>query len=170
MSTRDKDQNPETQLIPLREYASLQNWEVYGEYVDYAKALDLRGRKAWRDLVNLSGLKFDKIAVLRLDRAFRSVKDMHDYLATFDSRHVEFLSVRESFDTSTAAGRLLMNLLASLAEFELALIRERVHDGLDRARAEGKRIGRPKGSKDKKPRKKTGYRLRYLREAKMRDK
>lgn len=165
VSTKDKDQNPETQLVPLREHARLQGWEVYSEYVDYAKALDLRGRKAWRDMVNLSGAKFNKIAVLRLDRAFRSVKDMHDYLGVFESRDVEFLSVRESFDTSTAAGRLLMNLLASLAEFELTLIRERVNDGLERARAQGKTLGRPKGSTDKKPRKKTGYKMRHLREA-----
>ena len=57
---------------------------------------------------------------------------------------VSFKSLREQFDTSTALGRLLLNLLASLAEFELELIRERVKAGMDRARRQGKRIGRPR--------------------------
>lgn len=70
------------------------------------------------------------------------------------------MSLREGFDTKTAARRLLMKFLASFAEFELALIRERIHDGLARARSEGKRLGRPPGRKDSKPRRKSGYRLR----------
>lgn len=57
---------------------------------------------------------------------------------------MSFKSVREQFDTSTALGRLLLNLLASLAEFELEMIRERVKAGMDRARRQGRRIGRPR--------------------------
>ena len=57
---------------------------------------------------------------------------------------IAFKSLREQFDTSTALGRLLMNLLASLAEFELELIRERVKAGMDRAARQGKQMGRPK--------------------------
>ena len=57
---------------------------------------------------------------------------------------VFFRSVREQFDTLTAMGRLLLNLLASIAEFELAMIRERVVAGMERARKQGKRIGRPR--------------------------
>ena len=69
---------------------------------------------------------------------------MHDTLAAWEMVGVDFKSYREQFDTSTALGRLLLNLLASLAEFELELIRERVKAGMDRARRQGKRIGRPK--------------------------
>ena len=57
---------------------------------------------------------------------------------------VSFRSQREQFDTTTAVGRLLLNLLASVAEFELELIRERVRAGMARAKRQGKRIGRPK--------------------------
>ena len=87
--------------------------------------------------------KFAVVLVFKLDRAFRSVKHMHDTLSAWDLVSVGFKSVREQFDTSTALGRLLLNLLASLAEFELELIRERVKAGMDRARRQGKRIGRP---------------------------
>ena len=55
-----------------------------------------------------------------------------------------FQSLKDQFDTSTAIGRLLLNLLASLAEFELELIRERVKAGMDRARKQGHRIGQPR--------------------------
>jgi DNA invertase Pin-like site-specific DNA recombinase len=68
---------------------------------------------------------------------------MHDTLAVWEMSGVDFVSVREQFDTSTALGRLLMNLLASLAEFELEMISERVKAGMERARRQGKRIGRP---------------------------
>ncbi len=50
VSTRDKDQNPETQLLPLREFAAAQTWSIVGEFVDQASAVDLRARTAWRDL------------------------------------------------------------------------------------------------------------------------
>jgi len=66
---------------------------------------------------------------------------MHDTLAVWDALPVGFLSVQEGFDTTTARGRLLLNLLASLAEFELETIRERVKAGMDRAKQEGKQIG-----------------------------
>jgi DNA invertase Pin-like site-specific DNA recombinase len=82
--------------------------------------------------------------VFKLDRAFRSVKDLHDHLAAWDMIGVSFVCVRDSFDTATPAGRLLMNMLAAVAEFELDLISERVKAGMDRARRQGKRIGRPR--------------------------
>ena len=69
---------------------------------------------------------------------------MHDTLAAWELVGVSFVSVREQFDTSTAIGRLMLNMLASIAEFELELIRERVKAGMDRARRQGRRIGRPR--------------------------
>jgi DNA invertase Pin-like site-specific DNA recombinase len=69
---------------------------------------------------------------------------MHDTLAAWDILGISFKSIREQFDTGTAVGRLLLNLLAAVAEFELEMIRERVKAGMDRARRQGKRIGRPR--------------------------
>ncbi len=73
---------------------------------------------------------------------------MHDTLAVWDPLNVGFLSTQEGFDTTTALGRLVLNLLASLAEFELELIRERVTARMERAKREGKQIGRPKVTDD----------------------
>ena len=145
VSTSDKDQEPETQLMPLRDFCEAQDWDVYGEYVDRASANDQAHRIEWRRLQDDAAKKrFTVVLVFKLDRAFRSVKHMHDTLAAWEMVGVSFKSSREQFDTSTALGRLLLNLLASLAEFELELIRERVKAGMDRARRQGKRIGRPK--------------------------
>jgi len=145
VSTADKNQNPETQLMPLRDYCSAQGWEVYREYVDTASALDIAHRTAWRELLDDSAKRrFQMVVVFKLDRAFRSVKHMHDTLSAWEAVGISFKSIREQFDTSTALGRLLLNLLAALAEFELELIRERVKAGMDRAARQGKKIGRPR--------------------------
>ena len=69
---------------------------------------------------------------------------MHDTLAAWEFVGGSFKSLREQVDTSTALGRLLLNLLAALAEFELEMIRQRVRAGMERARRQGKHIGRPK--------------------------
>ena len=145
VSTSDKDQNPETQKMLMRDFCQAQGWEVWGEYVDHAPANDLAHRVQWRQLLDdAAKRKFSVVLVFKLDRAFRSVKHMHDTLAAWGVVGVSFKSIREQFDTSTALGRLLLNLLASLAEFELELIRERVKAGMDRARRQGRRIGRPR--------------------------
>ncbi len=145
VSTSDKDQETETQLMPLRDFCQAQGWQVYREYVDQAPANDLAHRVAWRQLLDdAAKRRFSVVLVFKLDRAFRSVKHMHDTLAAWELVGVSFKSLREQFDTSTALGRLLLNLLAALAEFELELIRERVKAGMDRARRQGRQIGRPK--------------------------
>ena len=144
VSTSDKLQDPETQLMPLRDFCAAQGWETVAEYVDHAPANDQAHRARWRQLLDdAAKRKFSVVLVFKLDRAFRSVKHMHDTLAAWELVGVSFKSLREQFDTSTALGRLLLNLLASLAEFELEMIRERVKAGMDRARRQGKRIGRP---------------------------
>ena len=145
ISTTDKGQDVETQLMALRDFCNTQGWEIHKEYVDEASALDIAHRTAWRELLDdAARRRFKVVLVFKLDRAFRSVKHMHDTLSTWEALGIAFKSLREQFDTSTALGRLLLNLLASLAEFELELIRERVTAGMDRAARQGKKIGRPR--------------------------
>ena len=135
----------DAQRRAFRDYAEDQGWDTYHEYVEEVSAADLAHRLAWRALLDdAAKRKFTVVLVFKLDRAFRSVKHMHDTLAAWEAVGVSFKSLREQFDTSTALGRLLLNLLASLAEFELELIRERVKAGMERARRQGHRIGRPR--------------------------
>ena len=144
-----EDQEPETQTLALADFARAQGFQVVGEYVDRAPANDLRGRVEWRRLLDDGARRrFQAVLVFRLDCAFRSVKHMHDTLAVWEAQGIGFISAREGFDTRTALGRLLLNLLASLAEFELEVLRERVKAGMDRARRQGKHIGRPPAEAD----------------------
>jgi len=69
VSTADRDQDPETQLLPLREFCRARGWTVTGECVDHASATDLRGRAAWRDLLDLTAKRrVVVILVWKLDR------------------------------------------------------------------------------------------------------
>jgi DNA invertase Pin-like site-specific DNA recombinase len=145
VSTRDKNQDPEVQLVPMREYSRGRGWDVVGEYVDYARAADFTRRKCWEQpLADARHGRADLVAVWRLDRAWRSSIDCLNTLKDWEARGVGFICVSQpELDTTTPIGRLLMTLLAAVAEFERDLIRERVLEGLENARRKGTRLGRP---------------------------
>jgi DNA invertase Pin-like site-specific DNA recombinase len=88
--------------------------------------------------------KFDVVAVWKFDRFARSVSHLLRALDTFRVLGIEFLSLSESLDTATPAGRMVFTVLGAVAELERSLIVERVKAGLRNARAKGKRLGRPK--------------------------
>ena len=92
---------------------------------------------------------FQSILVFKLDRAFRSVKHMYEAFQVMEVNDIAFVSSTDNLDTSTASGRLLVNILGTLVQFESELISERVQAGLARARAQGKQIGRPKVQNEK---------------------
>jgi putative DNA-invertase from lambdoid prophage Rac len=78
------------------------------------------------------------------------------------NKQINIISLSDNIDLSTATGRLQFQILAAFASFERDLIRERTIEGLNRARMQGKKLGRPKGRKDSRPRKKSGYYLRHV--------
>ena len=90
--------------------------------------------------------KFNVVLVARLDRLARSLKQLVMTLDELRELGISFTSLQEGFDTSTSTGILLFQVVGAIAEFERSLIRERIALGLERARAEGKTIGRPLGA------------------------
>ena len=146
VSTSDKDQDPETQLFPLRDFLQAQGWQTYQEYVDETSALDLNGRKAWRELLDdASKRRFDLLLVWKMDRAFRSVLDAATTLERLRSWGVGLRSYSEPWlDTTSPFGEALYYITVAYAQLERGILRERVKAGMDRARRQGKRIGRPK--------------------------
>lgn len=86
--------------------------------------------------------KGDIVVVQRLDRLGRSLKDLIELLDNFKSKQVQFISLSESIDTTTAVGELAFHMIGSIAQFERRLISERTRAGLDAARARGRRGGR----------------------------
>lgn len=147
VSTVDRDQNPETQLRALREHvAGLADVELVGEFVDHASADDLRGRRQWRDLLDQAmKRKVDLVLVWKLDRAFRSVVDGATTLQTLRSCGCGIRSLQEPWiDTTTPIGEAMYHITIAWAQLEKRQITERVKAGMDRARAEGVQVGRPR--------------------------
>lgn len=145
VSTRDKDQNPETHLRQLREHIPA-GAAIVGEYVDRASADDLRGRRRWRELLDLARRRrVDLVLVWRLDRAFRSVLDGASTLERLRGYGCGLRSLQEPWiDTTTPMGEALYHITIAWAQLERRTLIERTRADMERARAEGKRIGRPR--------------------------
>src|SRR5215470_826426 len=141
-STNDKGQNPDTQLIPLREFTRQRELEVVGVYVDpgWSGAKERRPQLE-RLMADAKKKKFEAVLVARFDRFARSTKHLLTALAEFQSLGINFMSHSESIDTSTPVGKMVFTMVAAVAEMERSLIRERVQAGVDRARRQGKKLG-----------------------------
>jgi DNA invertase Pin-like site-specific DNA recombinase len=138
------DQEPENQLRELRAYAAIRQWEVR-EYVDHGVSGARESRPALDALVkDAKRRKFDVLLVWRLDRLGRNLRHLVMLLDELQALGVAFVTLGEGIDTSTPAGRLQLHVLAAMAEFERARISERVRAGVARARAQGRRLGRPR--------------------------
>ncbi len=142
VSTVDKGQDPETQLVGLREYATRRGFELVGEYVDYASGRR-DDRPHYRRLMEAARKRhLDIVLVWRYDRFARSIQALVQALQEFQRLRVDFISYQENIDTTTPQGEMIFTVMASLAQFESALISARVKAGMARARAQGKRISR----------------------------
>src|SRR5215471_981170 len=149
VSTAKNGQSPEMQLRELREYCERRGWTVIGEYVDTG-ICGAKDRRPELDklMVDAHKRRFDVIVVWKFDRFARSVSHLLRALDTFRVLGVEFVSLSESLDTATPAGRMVFTVLGAVAELERSLIAERVRGGLRNARAKGKRLGRPRVALD----------------------
>lgn len=141
VSTRE--QEPKTQLRELRAYAKRRNLRVAYELVEQESGAKEK-RPELEKLLDLTRKrKVDVVLVWKFDRFARSTKQLVTALEEFRELDVDFISYTENVDTSTAAGKALFTMVSAFAEFERDLIRERVKAGLDRARADGTKLGRP---------------------------
>jgi len=98
-----------------------------------------------RLLKDIQAGHIQEVIVYKLDRLFRSLKDLISTLTEWERLGVRFVFVKEGIDLSTPAGRLMMHLIGAFAEFEAALIRERVRAGMKNAREKGTKSGKPIG-------------------------
>lgn len=136
-------QDPENQLIELRRWASGCGHEILGEFVDCISSKDTRPKK--EEVLRLLRLgSADGVAFVCLDRWGRTMSELVLELEEFSRTGKSLISLKEGIDLSTAAGRLMANVLSAMANFERDRIRERTCMGLARARAQGKTLGRPR--------------------------
>ena len=137
------DQHPENQIVELRRYTQARGWEST-EFVEHGVS-GAKDRRPQLDAMmrDVKRLRFDAVLVWKLDRLGRSLHHLIGVMNELRDLGVGFVSLNEGIDTSTAVGRMTFGILGSIAEFERERLRERTMLGLDRARRQGKRLGRP---------------------------
>ena len=136
------EQNPENQLIELRKWAERECHVVEGEYVDEISSKDTRPQKE----IVLHKLRIgviDGVAFWSLDRWGRTMTELVLEMDEFRNSGKILISMKEAIDMGTAAGRLGAHIIAAMANYERDRLQERTLLGIARARAQGKRIGRP---------------------------
>lgn len=138
-------QTTDTQRQAIERYCKAQDWDVVEVYDDSGVSGAVDARPGLDRLkADVAKGKFDVVVVWRFDRMARSTTHLLDCLSLFHRYSVDFVSVTEAIDTSTPVGRMVYSFLAAIAEFEREIIRERVKAGVDRARTQGIRLGRPR--------------------------
>jgi DNA invertase Pin-like site-specific DNA recombinase len=140
-------QTTENQLRQLRAVAERHGWNVIQEYIDHgisgAKGRDKRP-KFDALLKGVARRDFDMIAAWSVNRLGRSLQDLVAFLLELQSKRVDLYLHQQALDTSTPMGKAMFQLCGVFAELERSIIQERVKAGLERAKAKGKRLGRPR--------------------------
>jgi DNA invertase Pin-like site-specific DNA recombinase len=156
------DQSTETQVMALKDYCKRMGYDIAGEYVDNGFSGKNDNRPDFeRLLADMRAGKLESVVCYKLDRIGRSLKHLLNLFEEFQNRKIGFVSLSQNIDTNTPEGRMFLKMLMVLAEYERELIVVRTKDGLARAIKQGKILGRPSGSKDKKRRKRAGYLRRW---------
>lgn len=156
-------QTNDNQKARLFEYAKSNNleYDLFEEVESTRKTRPIKQEL----LTALRNGKYSAVVVFKLDRYARSSRELILEIQELTDKGIGFVSISDNLDFSNSVGRLHFQILAAFAEFERSLISERTKEGIARTRAQGTVLGRPKGSKDSKPRPKSGY---YMREIKKR--
>ncbi|MCL5671309.1 MAG: recombinase family protein [Acidobacteria bacterium] len=137
------DQHTETQELDLRQLAAQRGLEIVEVYADYASGAKTSRPALDRMMADARRGKFDVMVVWASDRLARSVTHFLEVLDELNHLSIEFVSFREQLDTGGPLGRAVVVIISAIAELERNLIIERVKAGLRRAKAEGRRLGRP---------------------------
>lgn len=141
-----QEQTTENQRLKLGEVASHAGWTITKVYEDKAisGAKGRDKRPAFDELCkDAARREFDVVMAWSVDRLGRSLQDLVGFLSELHATGIDLYLDQQGIDTTTPAGKAMFQMLGVFSEFERSMIRERVNAGLDRARAEGKRLGRP---------------------------
>ena len=143
VSTNNGHQSPQMQLRELRLFAKKRGWRIVAEYVDWGVSGAKESRPELDKLMaDAKAHKFASVLVWKFDRFARSVSHLLRALETFKSLGIEFISLSEQIDTSTAYGKMTFTILGAVADLERSLIGERIRAGIRNAIAKGVMIGK----------------------------
>ena len=145
-------QTTENQKRQLHSAAEQRGWEIIAIYDDngISGAKGREHRKQFDALLkDATRGKFDVVMAWSVDRLGRSLEDLLSFLKELHAVHVDLFLHQQGLDTTTPGGRAMFQMMGVFAEFERAMIVERVNAGLERAKAQGKTLGRPKIAAEK---------------------
>src|SRR5579864_2906890 len=141
VSTDKQGISLEAQAEKIKAMALVQGTELIDTIVESESAKSLNRPGMAKLLAAVDKGKVQAIIVAKLDRLTRSVKDLCELLERFERRGVALISVAESLDTGSAAGRLVLNIMAAVSQWEREAIGERTRDALSHKRSRGERVG-----------------------------
>ena len=162
-----QDQTTLNQELELKKYCEREGIEIFKIYKDEA----ISGVKTSRPqldlmLQDMRNKLFDCVIVWKFDRLGRSTAHLLQVLDELRNKNVRLIATSQNIDTFTPMGKFFFIILAGFAEMERELIQERIKLGLKRRKAEGKPLGRLRGSMDKGKRKRLGYFIRWGKKSK----
>lgn len=138
------DQNLENQIKPLIEYCKRMgyNYQIFKEQESTRKTRPIQ----YELYNNLLRKKFDGLIIFKFDRWARSTKELLDHIETLLKKGVNVYSYTENIDLNTSIGQAMLTIISAFAQLERDIIRERTIAGLERARSQGKKLGRPRNN------------------------
>jgi len=145
-----EEQNADKQEDICRQYCKSNNLEIYKVYKDIISGTKSSRPEFNQLLSDMRQYKFNCVMVTKLDRIGRSLQHLLSMFDEFNRKKINFVATTQNIDTTTASGKLQLQILGAFAEFERNMISERTKEGLRKATGVGKR------GKDKKPRKRRG--------------
>ena len=157
-------QNPDNQIEPLKKFAKANEWEIEGIYIDRMSGA-ATNRPSFKRIIEKASIReIDHILVWSLDRFSREgIANTLSYVKKLKSYKVGLTSLQERWLNIDEEGvsELLLALWSWIAKEERRKISERTKAGLKRVKADGQKLGRPKGSKDKNKRRRSGYYIKW---------
>ena len=137
-----QDQSLENQLLPLEQYANRMGWsyQIFKEKESTRKTRPVQ----WELYNRLLKKEFDGLLIYKFDRWARSTKELVEHIERLVEKEVQVVSFSENLDLDTSMGKAMLTIISAFAQLERDMIRERTLAGLARARAQGKKLGRPK--------------------------
>lgn len=135
-------QHVDNQIIPLKKYCERMGWqyEVFQEVESTRKTRPVQ----WALYNRLLRKEFDGLVIYKFDRWARTTKELIEHIERFIEKDIAVFSYTENIDLSSSMGRAMLTIISAFAQLERDIIRERTMAGLDRARAQGKTLGRPR--------------------------
>ena len=160
-------QTLDQQIDACKKYCDYKGFEIAGIIEETGSGKDVLARPKFQELWNrLRRKEFDGVVVFRIDRLGRSVRDLVMFFDEMQNRGIQIHSINENLDMSTPIGKAMVNIIITMAQLEREQISTATKQRLQALKEQGKQLERPKGSKDKSERKKSGYYNRWAKENK----